>query len=85
MANIQDDFERRAGSGDGYFAIAAAILRLADAQQRTADAVNKLGVNNASTDMGAIEVLSTGVAKIAEAIERVAGSLGPLEHLKSED
>lgn len=61
-------FEKRALAGDGAFAIACAILRLADAQFENSRAVQRLGNGNASTAFGAIENLAMQVEKVATAI-----------------
>lgn len=51
---------------DGVFAVAYAINRLADAQFETAEALTKLGLNGATTRMGAVELLAREVARIAD-------------------
>ncbi|AHE55690.1 hypothetical protein [Sphingomonas sanxanigenens] len=53
--HIEDVCEERARKGDGSFAIAFAILQLARAQERTATALTRLGLNDAATEMGALE------------------------------
>jgi ADP-ribosylglycohydrolase len=85
--DVKEDFldralSRRAGSA-GAFAIAWALLILADTQQETARAVQNLGNGNASTDKGAIENLAMQIVKaserIGDAISAVAQSVGAAE------
>lgn len=70
--HIKDLFEDKARAGDGSFAIAYAVLDLADAQVATARALNKLGLGDASTPFGALEALGMQIEKAAEII--AAGS-----------
>jgi hypothetical protein len=65
---LDDAFDKRAKNGDGSFAIALAILRLADAQMVQARAIQRLGNADASTHLGALEALGIQVEKIAQAI-----------------
>jgi hypothetical protein len=71
--HIEDLFEDKARKGDGAFAIAFALMRLAKQQERTANALNRLGLADAATPMGAIEALGVmikeGADRIASAIE----------------
>jgi hypothetical protein len=60
---------------DGLFAIAAAILDLADAQGATARALRDLGNADAGTPMGAIEAF--GVV-VSEGLEGLALAIGDL-------
>lgn len=53
---------------DAGFAIAYAILRLAEAQEATASALRALGTGNAATEMGAIEALSVSVEALSSSI-----------------
>ncbi|MDB5562938.1 MAG: hypothetical protein JWN11_2356 [Hyphomicrobiales bacterium] len=66
-------FLSKAEKGEGAFAIAFALLELAEAQQDTATAIGRLGNGSASTPFGAIENLAMQVEKIASAISE-AGS-----------
>jgi hypothetical protein len=56
----------------GNLAIAKAIDNLTTATNRVADALHKLGINEAATGMGALEILSKSIedagARIADAI-----------------
>lgn len=70
--HIEDLFEDRARKGDGAFAIALALLKLAEAQERTARALNKLGLAEAATPLGAMELLAKEVGGVREAISAVA-------------
>lgn len=72
---LREDFEKKARDGEGSFAIAVAILELADSQTATARALNKLGVADASTPFGAIEALAAETRGIAKAVESLAGSV----------
>ncbi len=72
---IQNAIEDRAAR-DGAFAIAYAINRLADAQSETARALERLGVNGASTSMGALEALGLEVSRIADALGASPSPLG---------
>jgi hypothetical protein len=52
---------------DAFYAIAYALLEVAAAQRETAREINHLGVADAATPMGAIEVLADQVRRIADA------------------
>lgn len=67
----------RATEGPGY-AIAFAILRLADAQHRCADELRRLGNADANTPFGAIEALGMQVGKVGEAIDGVASAINAI-------
>lgn len=60
--------EERARAGDGAFAIAYALLELKNAQVQTARALNKLGLADASTPFGAIEMLAKELKDTAQSI-----------------
>ena len=64
--HIKDLFEDKARAGDGSFAIAYALLDLADAQAATSRALFKLGLADASTPFGALEALGMQIEKAAE-------------------
>lgn len=66
--HIKDLFEDKARAGDGSYAIAYALLDLADAQAAASRALNKLGVGDASTPFGALEALGMQIEKAAEII-----------------
>jgi hypothetical protein len=71
--HIKDLFEDKARKGDAGFAIAYALIDLADAQDATAKALQRLGMGDAATRMGAIEGLAVeikeGTSRIADSIE----------------
>lgn len=76
----QDDTKREIAiearaSADGAFAIAFALLRMTDAFKGIAGALHRLGTADAATPMGAIEVLSGEVGRVADAIQSVADNL----------
>jgi hypothetical protein len=74
--HIMDEFESRARAGDGQFAIAYAMMEVARAAKSAAYALERLGLGDAATPMGAIELLSKGLndgaSDIADAIRAVA-------------
>lgn len=74
--HIEDVCEEKARAGDGSFAIAYALLRLADEQKQTAHQLAKLGFNDAASPMGAVEHLTLHVSRsldaIAEALNAIA-------------
>lgn len=73
MAEHFTDFcEERARKGDGAYAIAFALLELAEAQQRTATQLKNLGFADASTPFGAIEAL---IMQMKETGETLASAL----------
>ena len=53
---------------DGHYAIAFAILQLTKTQETIAKRLSDLGVGNASTQMGAIELLGLAVKEAGESI-----------------
>ena len=70
---LKEEYERKSLQKDGgLFAIARAILGSADHLNDVAYALRALGTADAATRMGAIELLSMEVRKIAEAIEGYA-------------
>src|SRR3546814_16853567 len=76
--HIVDFCEDKARTGDGSFAVAFALLRLASAQEQTAAALRSLGMGDGPTQLGALEgltmKLSEGVDRVAEAIDGLAPS-----------
>jgi hypothetical protein len=74
--HIEDLFEEKARAGDGSFAIAYALLRLADEQKATAYQIRQLGFGDAATSMGGIEHLTLHLSRtgetIAEALRAIA-------------
>lgn len=70
------DFEDRAEAGDGMFAIAYAILQLAQTTQNVASALNRLGTADAATPMGALEAHGKHMGECLEAFgHQIAGAL----------
>ena len=78
--NIAADFLRRARNGSGAFAIAYAVLVLAEAQDRTASGLRALGTGDAAATMGALEFHATHVGEklgaLAGAVEALGERLG---------
>ena len=74
--HIKDLFEEKARAGDGLFAIAYAIVDLADSQEATAKALKKLGLNDAATTMGAMELISLSIEKSGQTIADQIASVG---------
>lgn len=81
--NLRDLFEEKARKGDGAYAIAYALMDLSDSQEATAKALNRLGLGDASTRMGAIELLASEVKSasqsIAESLDGVGSATGANE------
>ena len=69
-------FEDEALDGNGLFAIAFALMELAQAQKATARALRDLGFADAATPFGAIEafgmVVKEGTEAIANALSGIA-------------
>jgi hypothetical protein len=59
---LRDLFEQRARKGDAGFAIAYALMDVADANYAIRNALQNLGNGDASTKKGAIENLAGAVA-----------------------
>lgn len=74
---------RAKAAGEGTFAIAWAIIRLAEAQRATATSLALLGKGDAATPMGALEMLAgevkAGSAAIANALGEIADNLPPAD------
>lgn len=66
--HIQDICEDKARAGEGLFAVAYALLQLAEAQQRLAVHVKYLGNGDASTTMGAIEAFGMHIGEKLDAL-----------------
>jgi hypothetical protein len=62
LEHIRDLCEEKAYE-DGLYAIAFALLKVADAQSSLATQVSNLGTGNATTSMGAIEFLTTHIGE----------------------
>jgi hypothetical protein len=69
--HLHDLIEEKARQ-DGGYAVAYALLRLADAQDRTALWLKHLGLADAATPMGAIEVLSVEFKRMADSMTSIA-------------
>lgn len=74
--HITDIFEDKARAGDGSFAIAFALMEIAREQKRVGYALERLGLGDAATPMGALEALSVNLGEsvdwVASAIQNVA-------------
>jgi hypothetical protein len=68
---IDDVIEEKARTDSGY-AIAYALLKVAEAQKTVATHIKYLGVGDAATTMGAIEFLSV---HIGEKIDNLASAI----------
>lgn len=73
--SMRDLFEQRARKGDAGFAMAYALLEVADAQFAIRDALQSLGNGDASTKMGAIENLAGKVAGLSISLEGIGSSI----------
>lgn len=66
--------QNRSEKASGYYAIAYALMALAEAQDATATALKYLGAGDAATSMGAVEYLATqlrnGCRDIAESVTK---------------
>lgn len=60
--------EDKARKGDGSYAIAFALLKLADAQERTANQIKDLGLASAASPFGAIEALIMQMKETGETL-----------------
>lgn len=66
----------KARKGDGAFAVAYALLELADSQAATCRAIQRLGTGDAATSFGAIEALGIQVEKAAKVIADAVTYIG---------
>jgi hypothetical protein len=79
--NIEDYFEDKARAGEGSYAIAYALLKLSNEQERLATKLGQLGFDGPGHNMGALEYLGLKVSDIASALENfgmsanISGSL----------
>lgn len=71
MKTIEQQIEEKAPRDPG-FAIAYALLLLAQAQERTASAVRALGNGDAATSMGAIEALGMHLGEKLDSLDNAA-------------
>jgi hypothetical protein len=72
--HIHDIIEENAHDNAGY-AIAYALLQLADAHRSAAIALRNLGTGNAATEMGVVEMLAGEVGRIAEALRHIVDKM----------
>jgi hypothetical protein len=73
VKHTYDYFEEKARAGDGAFAVAFALLELADAQNKTAKALDQIGFNDGGQPngpSGTTEKIAMELARIADALER---------------
>lgn len=66
--HIEDLFEDRARKGDGSFAIAFALMQTAREQKSIAYQLGRLGMGDAASSMGAIELLSKTVDDLGKTV-----------------
>jgi len=69
--HIHDFCEDKARSGEGAYALAYALLELAEAQMETAKALDHIGRNdlNPTGPPGALEELAIQMKRVADALE----------------
>lgn len=72
---IEDMFEDKARAGDGQFAIAYALMQIAREQKNVAYQIGRLGLGDAASNWGALELLSKS---LSDGLDRVAGSVDGL-------
>ena len=80
-SRLKEHFAAKAADDPG-FAIAYALLELAEAQRNTATHLKYLGVGDAGTTMGAIEYLAT---QIRDGVDRLACAVESLIELLRSD
>lgn len=84
--HIQDFCEDKAHAGDAGFAIAYALLELAEAQKSLATHVKYLGNGDAATPMGAIEAFGAHIGEKLDAlVEAIYESNGIAVHHEGND
>jgi hypothetical protein len=66
MQSIEECFEEKARAGDGSFAVAFALLQVAQEQKAIAKALQNIGISESEHHVGALEKLAMNVARIAE-------------------
>lgn len=66
--NLSDEFEDRAREGDGQFAIAYALLRLAESHEKFR---GDLCFGRTSTSTGVLEKIGMELAELASAVQRL--------------
>ena len=65
----EDYFEEMALAGDGRFAIAYSLLQMTRANESVAFQLRSLGLGDAASPMGAIELLSVSIKEGFEALD----------------
>jgi len=74
-ADLRDLIEQEARTDSGY-AIAYALLRIAEAQDRTATQLKYLGTGDAASTMGAVELLAMELKGVGQALAEIGNQLG---------
>lgn len=74
METLEQTIERKAKT-NGEYAIAYALLKLADAQQSTAYQIRNLGNADAATPMGALEAFGLHIGEKLDALTLAIGDL----------
>ena len=79
-----EQFIEQSAKANATYAVAYALLRLAEAQADTAVHLKYLGVGDAGTTMGAVEYLavelSSKLEKLADAADKIAEHYTQSEH-----
>jgi hypothetical protein len=75
---IEDLIETKARA-DGGYAVAYGLLALTKATHAIAEQLNRLGLKDACTPMGALEHVSLELKGIGRALEAVAAAVGELD------
>ena len=83
--SLRDLFEQKARKGDAGFAIAYALLDVADAQFAIRDALLSLGNGDAATKMGAIENLAGKVSGLSISLESIGSAIADAMNSSSSD
>lgn len=77
--HIEDVFEERARAGDGMFAVAYALMQVSREQKAIAYQIGRLGLGDAASNWGAIELLSKSVSDAGEHISRSLSDIAERE------
>jgi hypothetical protein len=72
MSEISDHWIDKADDGDGQYAIAIALCRVAAA-------IDRLGTANAATPMGALEMVAFELSKIGPALAAISDTIREME------
>lgn len=73
--DLENMIEDEVAAGDAPYAIAYGLVRLAKGAEAIAHAIHRLGTADAATPMGAVEVLSKEVGRVADAMQSVADAV----------